>query len=232
MLLLGLSALSQAAAPVSDVITIDGAVEQDQDRNTRQLSTVSRLAGWPETGPCTESLHSSPLGFHAQSGQDTWVLQRLMLKCDEGVFVEFGGRDGVQHSNTLFYERHLGWRGLIFEGDAHEFASLKANRPRATVYQGAVCPSRQDNISFGVSSMGGWSGPMSTYEPTRRSATSTVVTMRCYHLAEELRRNQMITVDYMTIDTEGSEVDIIEDFPWGDFDVKVVQIEQLDEKAV
>ena len=33
----------------------------------------------------------------------------------------------------------------------------------------------------------------------------------------------------MTIDTEGSELSIIQDFPWSDFDVRVVQIEQLNE---
>ena len=38
-----------------------------------------------------------------------------------------------------------------------------------------------------------------------------------------------VIVDYMTIDTEGSEVSIIQDFPWNDFDVRVVQIEQLNE---
>lgn len=31
----------------------------------------------------------------------------------------------------------------------------------------------------------------------------------------------------MTIDTEGSEVDIVEDFPSNEFDVRVVQVEQL-----
>ena len=34
----------------------------------------------------------------------------------------------------------------------------------------------------------------------------------------------------MTIDTEGSEVDLVEDFPWHRFAVRVVQIEQLDER--
>ena len=33
----------------------------------------------------------------------------------------------------------------------------------------------------------------------------------------------------MTIDTEGSELSIVEDFPWAEYDVRVVQIEQLDE---
>ena len=34
----------------------------------------------------------------------------------------------------------------------------------------------------------------------------------------------------MTIDTEGSELSIVEDFPWREFNVKIVQIEQLDER--
>jgi hypothetical protein len=38
----------------------------------------------------------------------------------------------------------------------------------------------------------------------------------------------MRRVDYMTIDTEGSELEIIKDFPWHKFDIRVVQIEQLD----
>ena len=37
----------------------------------------------------------------------------------------------------------------------------------------------------------------------------------------------MHRVDYMTIDTEGSEVDLVLDFPWNDFDIRVVQVEQL-----
>lgn len=33
----------------------------------------------------------------------------------------------------------------------------------------------------------------------------------------------------MTIDTEGSELEIIKDFPWHKFDIRVVQIEQLNQ---
>jgi Methyltransferase FkbM domain len=40
----------------------------------------------------------------------------------------------------------------------------------------------------------------------------------------------MTRVDYMTIDTEGSELEIVLDFPWNDFDIRVIQIEQLVEK--
>ena len=50
---------------------------------------------------------------------------------------------------------------------------------------------------------------------------------QCHHLAKELKLRNMYRIDYMTIDTEGSEPEIVIDFPWNDFDVRVVQIEQL-----
>ena len=56
-----------------------------------------------------------------------------------------------------------------------------------------------------------------------------MVKLPCTHLAVELDANGINTVDYMTIDTEGSELDIIRDFPWARFTVRVVQIEVLDE---
>jgi Methyltransferase FkbM domain len=46
-------------------------------------------------------------------------------------------------------------------------------------------------------------------------------------LATELKKRHMTRIDYMTIDTEGSELEIVLDFNWNDFDVRVVQIEQL-----
>ena len=54
--------------------------------------------------------------------------------------------------------------------------------------------------------------------------------VRCFDLAAELRARGMTTVHFMTIDVEGSEPDIVEDFPWREFTIKLVQIEQLDER--
>ena len=66
-------------------------------------------------------------------------------------------------------------------------------------------------------------------EPSRTYQTREERNFKCYHLATELRKRNMMRVDYMTLDTEGSELDIIEDFPWTEFDIRVVQVEQLTE---
>jgi len=167
--------------------------------------------------------------FQAQAGQDKHVLKNLLLKCGKGFYVEFGARDGKEHSNTYFFEKQLGWRGMLFEVDPSQLPNLRQNRPAAIVYEGAVCPRAQTELTFGISQLPGMSGAMTTYEPLRNTSIRRTMKVKCFHLADELRAHRVQTVDYMTIDTEGSEADIIEDFPWAEFNIEVVQIEQLHE---
>ena len=68
-----------------------------------------------------------------------------------------------------------------------------------------------------------------TMEPTRKGKMARNVDVPCYYLPDLLERHGLRRVDYLTIDTEGSELSIVEDFPWAEYDVRVVQIEQLDE---
>ena len=46
--------------------------------------------------------------------QDFFVLSTLGLK-KNGVFVEFGGLDGLKGSNTYLLEKEFEWEGLIIE---------------------------------------------------------------------------------------------------------------------
>jgi hypothetical protein len=180
--------------------------------------------------------YSSPCGsfssslFRAQSGQDKYVLQHLVTRCSGGTYVEFGARDGERESNTYFFEKSLGWRGLLVEGDPAQVMGLHTNRPGAVKVEGAICPSGMQNVSYLSSRIGGFSGFAESFEPSRRRTVTKRRVVRCFQLADLLRSNGMGRVDYMTIDTEGSEAMLIEDFPWDQFEVKVVQVEQLDER--
>lgn len=65
----------------------------------------------------------------------------------EKTFVEFGCRDGIEHSNTWALETQLGWKGLCIE------AIEQVNPVRKRGYQGAVCAPEMEgkNITFDVS---------------------------------------------------------------------------------
>jgi FkbM family methyltransferase len=47
---------------------------------------------------------------------------------DGGYFVELGANDGVTQSNTLYLERHRGWKGVLVEPTPHNFLKCLSNR--------------------------------------------------------------------------------------------------------
>ena len=55
-----------------------------------------------------------------------------------GFFVEAGANDGVSQSNTLYFERYLGWRGLLIEPIPELWEKCRRNRPKAIVEKCAL----------------------------------------------------------------------------------------------
>ena len=71
--------------------------------------------------------------------QRSYALNQLDLKLlpylgeQPGIFIEAGGNDGISQSNTLYFERHHQWRGILVEGIPDLAEKCLANRPRAWV---------------------------------------------------------------------------------------------------
>ena len=65
------------------------------------------------------------------------------LDYDAGYFVELGANDGVSQSNTLYFEKYRGWRGLLVEPAPHNYLRCRANRAPENHIVCAAC------VSFG-----------------------------------------------------------------------------------
>jgi hypothetical protein len=84
-------------------------------------TTTSRTTHTPFPIPTTN--HTAchlPLKWSGQAGQDGYLYERVFKPqdlCDRGIFVEFGARDGREHSNTWALEASQRWTGLLFEID-------------------------------------------------------------------------------------------------------------------
>jgi FkbM family methyltransferase len=50
------------------------------------------------------------------------------LNYDDGYFVELGANNGVDQSNTLYFEKYRNWRGVLVEPTPHNFLACKKNR--------------------------------------------------------------------------------------------------------
>jgi len=58
---------------------------------------------------------------------------------DNGYFVELGANDGVNQSNTLYFEWFRGWKGLLIEPHPGNFSALIKNRSTSNHYVNGAC---------------------------------------------------------------------------------------------
>ncbi len=77
--------------------------------------------------------------FHGLHGLDRKL--EAYLDYDGGYFVELGANDGVDQSNTLYFERERGWRGVLIEPILHNFLKCQGNRAADNAFFCAACVS-------------------------------------------------------------------------------------------
>src|SRR5579872_7214202 len=70
----------------------------------------------------------SPMNFFSRAGQDQFLFDHFFRGRRDGVFVDVGASDGEKFSNSLFFERFLGWSGLCIEPTPAVYAKLAAQR--------------------------------------------------------------------------------------------------------
>jgi FkbM family methyltransferase len=151
---------------------------------------------------------------NSQIEQERWVLA-MCLGRRGGRFAEIGAFDGVLHSNTFFLETDHGWGGVLVEPNPLLFARLKASRT-AHCLERAVHRESGQKFSFVASQEIGTLAEYAEadgYAQHRRDAISAggLITV------ETISFDDMATLDapagtgfdYVSLDTEGSELDIL-----------------------
>jgi FkbM family methyltransferase len=145
-----------------------------------------------------------------------------------GFFVEFGATDGVSGSNTWMLEKHLGWNGILAEPGRGWHSSLARNR-NCTIEPDCVWVATGDSLEFTQARDAGFS-TISAYagkdRHSRHRANGQTYFVKTVSLHDMLTRaNAPRSIDYISIDTEGSEFDILSHFPFGNWDISVLTIE-------
>lgn len=165
----------------------------------------------------------------SQLGQDLWVLEKTDYK-RSGFFVEFGATDGVLLSNTWLLEKEFDWKGICAEPNPKFFEKLKKNRDciASNQYIGRTTGEQVEFIladAFGGSKE--FAGDdMHTEKRNAYAEAGHVVTLTSISLDEFLKQhNAPREIDYMSIDTEGSEYDLLRSFPLTEWNIKLLSIE-------
>ena len=165
----------------------------------------------------------------AQLFQDLWVLHETLDK-RSGFFVEFGAADGVEFSNTYLLEKYYGWSGILAEPNPKYWNLLAKNRT-SNISKKCVFPGPGARQAFRCTSDGHFS-TLTRYvneDPHGKDFRSSdfneieVETVSLENLLLEFAAP--VSIDYLSIDTEGSELVILEEFPFECWDIKIISVE-------
>ena len=165
----------------------------------------------------------------SQLGQDIWVLSNTNFKRG-GFFVEFGATNGILLSNTWLLEKEFGWQGICAEPNPKFFSQLKHNR-KCLVSDQYIGRVTGDVIEFILADVYGGSKEFaeSDQHKSKRSAyydAGHVTALTTISLDDFLEQHHAPSdIDYISIDTEGSEYDLLSSFPFEKWNVSFFTIE-------
>lgn len=163
----------------------------------------------------------------SQLGQDLFALASHDFKRG-GFFVEFGATDGLTLSNTYLLEKSFGWTGILAEPGKRWHSELRANRS-GTISHAAVWVSTGEQLSFSETNYGEYSTLTAfknsdNYAPDRQESVDyEVPTISLLDLLDEAGAPP--TIDFLSIDTEGSEWEVLQAFDFSRYHFGAICVE-------
>ena len=159
--------------------------------------------------------------------QDLWVAYELR-SMRGGFFVEFGASDGLSGSNSWFLERELGWKGILCEPGRVWYPRLRTNRA-GPIDDRCVWSRSGQQVTFNEPSIS-VHATIDSYADADMHAETRRDGRR--YLVDTVSLNDLLAhwdaprrIDYLSIDTEGSELDILTAFDFEARDVRLITVE-------
>lgn len=165
-----------------------------------------------------------------------WIKDNMDFHDNQCFYVDVGANDGIIASNTAHYDLNMGWEGICIEPHPRAFSELVKNRPNAINLN--ICISdEQGEVDFCV--VNGYAEMLSGIEKCYHvdhkkridseiesyGGSKEIVKISSKPLKQVLFENQVKKIDYLSIDTEGSELQIIESIDFDLVDIRVISTE-------
>lgn len=174
-------------------------------------------------GRCVDLLEVSK----SQLSQDLFVLSELGFK-ENGYFVEFGATNGIHLSNSYLLEKEFLWNGILAEPARMWHSALKENRS-AAIETKCVWKKSGETLVFNETEIGelstidDFSDSDNHFARREYGKKYNVETISLMDLLEYFDAPQ--SIDYLSIDTEGSEYEILQDFDFERYQFSVITCE-------
>jgi FkbM family methyltransferase len=178
------------------------------------------------------------LEYFSEYGQDIFLDHKLFGFKENGIFIEVGASDGLNLSNSYFFEKYRNWKGICIEPRLSVFKDLQKNR---SCYCENYCISKSGKPEKFVEFTGDWLPLLSGiernfYNPHKMVIEDGMNNHQYNHQKLEYELNsislqlliekyQLKEIDYCSIDTEGSELEVLETIDFNKTMINVFSIE-------
>ena len=161
------------------------------------------LDSWEERLRFTEAFSGEK--YYSQACQDCFLDRFIFSGKEGGFFLDIGGNDPVNINNTYFFEKNRGWSGLAFEPMLEQREKWKTSRITECLpyalgekdgeaefceYEDHYMSGFSDEVNYGGKVKARWKVPV------RR-------------LAGILEERGIKHIDFVSLDVEGAEVEVL-----------------------
>jgi len=174
--------------------------------------------------------------FYSQCNQDEYLETNIFKGYKNGFYVDVGAHDGVSINNTLYFEKNNNWNGINIEPIKTVFDNLVINRPNDINLNCAVCNNNGETDFFynvGYTEM--ISGIKDTFDPrhlqrlerenAQHNSTTQVISVVTKKLETIFDEHNVSHVNYLSIDVEGGEFEVIKSINFDKVFIDVIGFE-------
>lgn len=174
--------------------------------------------------PAVEPHHHEPLESEDGISNDTAYVIKLLNNKRDGTFVEAGAYNDGKTSKTEWLEKTLNWKGLLIQSDPRHFFSLRRhNRVRSQAIHACLSPTpypkevtlHQDADGVKINSI----HANSIEDPEWFN-----IRVKCFPLFSLLLAMNVTNIDYFSLDTSGTELQVLETVPFDRVRIEVIGV--------
>jgi len=174
--------------------------------------------------------------FYSQYKQDEYLETNIFKGYKKGFYVDVGAHDGVTINNTLYFEKNNDWTGINIEPIKTVFDKLVCNRPNNINLNYAVCNNDGETdflCNVGYTEM--ISGIKDNFdvrhlqrlysENKLYGSTTEVIKVKTKKLETIFDEHNITHINYLSIDVEGSEFEVIKSINFDKVFIDVIEFE-------
>lgn len=174
--------------------------------------------------------------FYSQDNQDKYLEENIFKGYKNGTFVDVGAHDGLTINNTLYFEKNNNWSGINIEPIKKVYDNLVLNRPNSININCAVCNNDGETdflCNKGYTEM--LSGIKDTFdrrhfvrllsENVTMGSSTELIKVKTLKLETILDMYNILHINYLSIDVEGAEFEVIKSINFNKVFIDVIGFE-------